>query len=514
MNKLHTVSRRRVLRETGLALTATLFPRVARLAWASQQQNGPALQPGQTRSDFPVSDVTRQLSSYMSQARDRALPDEVVEHARLHILDTVAAMVSGADLPAGRSALTFARAYGGKPISTVVADTVLVSPIEAALVNATMAHADETDDAVTPGPWHPGACVVPPALALGEQFRITGAQFVRAVVLGYDVGSRVLGAVGNGPAITHRAAYPLGGVFGAAAAGGCAAGFSAEQMRLVLAYSAETSAGIEAFPRDPDHTEKAYMFAGQPAQGGATAVLLVHAGWTGVNDILAGPENFLEHVTPSPRRDLLVERLGERYDVTRADIKRWTVGFPIQAPLDAMQELLKRQPIDPAMVKEIVLRYQPGSITDNSGAPDINVQQALALMIVDKAATFRALHDKARLQDPIVARLRTNVRIVQGQGRGGGGVPLLQVVLTDGTRLTQENAVPVSPMTRERVVFKARELMAPVLGASQSSKLIDRIVELEKVKDVRELRPLLQAAPHAGAPRLSAYPSTTASGSR
>jgi 2-methylcitrate dehydratase PrpD len=514
MTERNNVSRRRVLRGAGLAVTAALFPRAAGLANAAPQQPGPSLQPGQTRADFPVSDVTRQLGTYMSQARDRALPTEVVEHARLHILDTVASMVSGADLPAGRSALAFARAYGGKSVATVVADTVLLSPIEAALVNATLAHADETDDAVSPGPWHPGACVVPPALAVGEQFHITGAQFVRAVVLGYDVGTRVLAAVGNGPATTHRAPYPLGGVFGAAAAGGSAAGLNAEQMRLVLAYSAETSAGIEAFPRDPDHTEKAYMFAGQPAQGGVTAVLLVQAGWTGVNDIFAGPENFLEHVTPSPRRDLLVEKLGERYDVTRTDIKRWTVGFPIQAPLDAMQELLKRQPIDPAHVQEIVLRYQPGSITDNSGAPDINVQQALAVMIVDRAATFRALHDRARLQDPIVMRLRTKVRIVQAQGRGGGGIPLLQIVMTDGTRLTQENAVPVSAMTRERVAAKARELMTPVLGASQTIRLIDRIFDLEKVKDIRELRPLLQTAPLKGAPRLSTYPAASVPGSR
>ncbi len=140
---------------------------------------------------------------------------------------------------------------------------------------------------------------------MGERFHITGAQFARAVVLGYDVGTRILAAVQMGPAATHRASYSLGGVFGAAAAGASAAGFTAEHMRFVLAYSAESSAGIESFPRDPDHIEKGYMFSGLPAQGGTTAVLLVQAGWTGVNDILSGPENFLEDVTPSPRRELL-----------------------------------------------------------------------------------------------------------------------------------------------------------------------------------------------------------------
>ena len=102
MAKPDAVSRRSVLRSAGLAVTATMFPRAVGLAKAALQENGRTLQPGQTRADFPVSDVMRRLSTYMSEARDRALPDEVSEHARRHILDTFAAMVSGAELRANR----------------------------------------------------------------------------------------------------------------------------------------------------------------------------------------------------------------------------------------------------------------------------------------------------------------------------------------------------------------------------------------------------------------------------
>lgn len=505
MKDHRAVSRRSVLRSAGLA-AVTMLPGAFGIARA--QERTPALRPGQTRAEFPVSDVMRRFSTYMSEARDRSLPADAIEHMKWHILDTLAAMVSGSELPPGRVARTFARAYGGNRVATIVADTELVGPIEAALVNGTMAHADETDDALTPGPWHPGCCVIPPALALGEQFGITGTEFLRACVLGYDIGTRVLAAVGSGPTEMHRAPYPLGGVFGAAAAGGSAAGFDAEQMRLVLAYCAESSAGIEAFPRDPDHIEKGFLFGGQPAQAGTTAVLLVRAGWTGVNDIFSGPENFLDDVSPSPNRELLVDGLGERFDVTRGNIKRWSVGFPIQAPLDALAELLSRQPIDPANVREIVLRYQPGSITDNSGPSDINVQYAVALMLVDKTATFRALHDRSRMSDPTIVRLRNSVRLVDGRGRDD--VPPIQIVLADGTRLTQETAPPVQPWTRERVVAKGRELMLPVLGAAQTSGLIDRIFELEDVNDIRELRPLLQTEPYSGAPRLSEFHSADA----
>src|SRR5262249_4178790 len=156
----------------------------------------------------------------------------------------------------------------------------------------------------------------------------------------------------------------------------------------VLSYAAQQSSGIESFPRDIDHIEKGFIFGGMPARSGVTAALLVHAGWNGVNDIMSGPDNFILANAPTGNPELLVDKLGERFEVTRANLKRWTVGQPIQAPLDAMEQLLKRQSIDPKQIREIVVRYVPGSITDNSGPSDINVQHALAVMITDKTLTF------------------------------------------------------------------------------------------------------------------------------
>src|SRR5436190_1377183 len=112
--------------------------------------------------------VMTRLSTYMSSAGSSALPADVIEKAKQHIIDTFAAMISGADLPPGRAAIQFAREYGGQKIATVAASNVLCGPIEAALANAVMAHADETDDS-WPSGWHPGCNVVPAALSLGEQ---------------------------------------------------------------------------------------------------------------------------------------------------------------------------------------------------------------------------------------------------------------------------------------------------------------------------------------------------------
>src|SRR5260370_22170694 len=114
-----------------------------------------------------VSPIMQQLSTYMSAASTRALPDEVIEKAKQHILDTFAAMISGSSLPPGRAALEFARAYGGKEVATVVASNVVCGPIDAAFANRVLAHSDETDDSPGPSRPHPGRAVVPAALPAG-----------------------------------------------------------------------------------------------------------------------------------------------------------------------------------------------------------------------------------------------------------------------------------------------------------------------------------------------------------
>jgi 2-methylcitrate dehydratase PrpD len=516
------LTRRGMLRSAGLVIAAAALP--AEIATAAAAQRG-TTEPAQTiAGEHPIGDVMTRLSGYMSQARDRALPDHVLEQTKWHVLDTVAAMVSGSELAPGRAAITFARAYGGKEVATVVGDTILCGPLEAALANGVLAHADETDDS-WPGGWHPGCGVVPAALATAEQFGVSGAHFLRAVALGYDIGARVLITLRPGLANSHKATHAIAGHFGAAAAAGCAASLAAPQMRWMLDYTAQQCSGIASWYRDRDHIEKGFVYGGMPARSGVTSALLVHAGWNGVDDVLSGRDNFLLANAPQANPELLVEKLGDRYEVAGTNLKRWTVGSPIQAPLDAMEALLARQPIDADQVEQILVRSAPGSVVDNSDPPDINIQYAMALMLIDKTATFRSIHDKPRMQDPAILRLRAKVRLEApavpagggarggaGDGRGGSNAraPLLEITLADGRRLSQQTG-PVlgtveNPMTREQLVAKCHSLMAPVLGATPSTRLIERTLELEKTRDIRELRPLLQRTYRAGPPRLSEYP--------
>src|SRR5258708_30765422 len=139
-----------------------------------------ALPSGVATGAQPVGPVMSVLSTYMRDARDRALPDDVIEKAKHHVLDTFAAMVSGSELAPGRAAIRFARAYGGAPIATIVGSDVLCGPIEAALANGVSAQADETDDSHAPSLSHPGCAIVPAAFAIAHQLGLGGNHFLRA----------------------------------------------------------------------------------------------------------------------------------------------------------------------------------------------------------------------------------------------------------------------------------------------------------------------------------------------
>src|SRR5207247_2013275 len=227
-----------------------------------------------------------------------------------------------------------ARRHGVARVRTVAAPDVLSAPSDAALANGLLAHADEPDDSHAPSLSHPGCAVVPAALAVGEALGIDGRHFLRAVALGYDVGPRVTMCLGV-PALSrdaHLSSHSIAGAFGAAAAAGCAAALDAQRMRWLLDYTAQQSSGIAAWQRDSDHIEKAFVFGGMPARSGVTSALLVHAGWTGIDDIFSGPDNFLLAHAPNADAAALADKLGERYEVVRTNIKKWSVGSPIQAP--------------------------------------------------------------------------------------------------------------------------------------------------------------------------------------
>jgi len=272
-------------------------------------------------------------------------------------------------------------------------------------------------------------------------------------------------------------------------------------MRWLLDYASQQAGGYAIWGRDTDHIEKGFVFAGMPARNGVTAALLVRAGWNGVDDVFSGDDNFFQVNAPKGNPAILIDNLGERYEIVNTDIKKWTVGTPIQAPLDAIENVRKKRPFEADDVKAVTVRLAPsvGSVVDNRDIPDICLQHMVAVMLLDKTASFKAAHDKARMRDAAVLRQRSKVTYVPDAALTQllpARVAIVEVTLNDGMKLSDRveavRGTVRNPMTRAEVVDKARDLIGPVLGSGNSGKLIDTLLSIESVKDVRTLRPLLQ----------------------
>jgi 2-methylcitrate dehydratase PrpD len=457
----------------------------------------------QASATEPISPMTRALSEHIATALERPLPPEVEEKARHHLLDTLAAMVSGSRLLPGRRAIAYVRAQGGARQATVVGSRHVSTAVNAALANGMSAHADETDDSHARSLTHPGCGVVPAALAMAERNRRSGQELLRAVALGYDICARLslsLGAYDFRDA--GHSTHSFGPTFGAAAAAGTLSGLDKNQVRHLLSYTAQQVSGVACWMRDAEHVEKAFDFGGMPARNGTAAASMVAAGFSAVDDVFSGERNFYVAYGALGDPALLGQDLGRVYEIMNTNIKRWSVGSPIQAPLDSLLELIRTHSIRAEDVEQVEVRVSitGANTTDNRHMPDICMQHMVACMLLDGIVTFESSHDDARMQDPKVQALRKKVTLI-GDEALQKVMPSRQGIVTlrlsDGRTLRHHTeavrGTAENPMKRAEVDEKCYHLLVPVLGKSRSRKLVDAVWGLETVKDVRSLRSLLRA---------------------
>jgi 2-methylcitrate dehydratase PrpD len=443
------------------------------------------------------------LSSYIVSALRRPLPPTVVEKTKHHMLDTIAAIVSGSRLEPGKHAISYVRTLGGNREASVIGSRILTTAVNAALANGMLAHADETDDSHAPSLTHPGCGIVPAALAMAERQHRSGTALLGAVALGYDVGCRLTQSL---DAYQFRedghSTHSFGPMFGAAAAAGSLAGLREQQVRYLLSYAAQQASGISCWMRDTDHVEKAFDFGGMPARNGVAAATMVSAGFTGVEDVFAGERNFFVAYGRDPNPEVLVTGLGTTYEIMNTNIKRWSVGSPIQAPLDSLLALIEQERIGADNVDKLVVRVarQGANTVDNRNMPDICLQHICAVMLLDGTVTFKSAHDQKRMRDRNVLALRRRIEL-RADDMLTRAMPsrqgIVEIRLRDGREFTHHTkavrGTADNPMTRGEVDAKAYDLMAPVIGKKRARRLCDAVWSLEKLHDVCALRPLLRA---------------------
>jgi 2-methylcitrate dehydratase PrpD len=448
-----------------------------------------------------TADVTGRLARYMAQARERDLAPDVMEAARHRILDTIAAMVSGAHLKPGEMAIRYARSQGGVSEASVLTTDIQTSAVNAALANGMFGHADETDDFHPTTKAHPGCSVVPAALAMAERGGSSGIELVRAVILGYDLCCRFLNALGaDHVRASHRSAEGTSSTLGAVGSAASLARLDEEKMRYALSYASQQVSGLWSWVRDAEHVEKAFDFSGMGARNGVTAAIMPQMGFSGVWDIFDCEHNVLQALSREPHPEEMVADLGSRYYVTETAIKPYSVGYPIQAPLDAFLRLQREHGLKVDNVKGIVVRLpEDGArVVNDRSMPDVNCQHIIAVALVKGSVSFEDSHSYEQMKDPKIRAAKERVQLIADPALMDPAAPRsgkVEVTLNDGRTVTHFTrhapGTPENPLDTESVNAKARMLMEPVLGASKTEELIRRVNAAETLKNVRELRPFL-----------------------
>jgi 2-methylcitrate dehydratase PrpD len=438
-----------------------------------------------------LSSDTRRLADYLCTVAQSPLPEDVEARTRLHLLDSVAAMVSGSTLDAGQRGRRFVRLEGRSEDASVICGGITATAADAAFANGLSGHADETDDS-HPSGFHPGCAIVAASLAVAEREHAAGAALLRAIAAGYDVGSRaVLAAVPRASRLSGYSVstHAIGGTFGAAAAAGSLLSLNGDQLCWMLSYTAQQAWGARSYLRDAHHVEKAFVYGGRTARAGVTAATMVQRGFDAVDDIFDGEFNYLDAIGFQPDRAALTDGLGERWEIMRTNIKRYPVGSPILGVVEGFNRLFQQGPIDPTRVHRVVLAMPrlSAQVVDERDMPNVNAQHIAALMLLDGGLSLAASHDYARMRDPRVVDLRRRIELAPA----ADAETRVDVYLDDGQMRCQRVASGRPAPDAENVQLKALELMVPVMGDDLAARLVDQIMHVERLDDTRDLRSLL-----------------------
>jgi len=446
--------------------------------------------------------VMAEVCQYLSETSKADLPAEVVEKAKHHILDTITASVIGAKLHVGEVAINFAKRLGSTNEAQIIGSEFTTNAINAALINGITAHADETDDSHEPSWMHPGCSVIPAALAVAERQESTGMTFLKGVVAGYDIGCRINLALGpERIKESLKNSHAIGGCFGAAAASASILGLESDRIRYIFDYAGQQASGVNYLMRDKDHMEKAFVFGGMPARNGVTAAIMVDSGFTGIQDCFTGESNFMDAFSSGPDREWLRKDLGKHFEILVTNIKKYSVGSPIQAPLDALLIMMERDGLNADNVENIKVSLPDLKTVDERDMPDVNLQYIMAVTLLDGRLTFDAAHSLERMNDPAVLAVKKKIKAYEDFSLilpETERTALVEIHTTDG-KVFKEHVVSVqgtaqNPMNTVHVQKKCSELLIPAIGINRADELMDTILNLEKVRNLRDLRSLLDGS--------------------
>jgi 2-methylcitrate dehydratase PrpD len=434
------------------------------------------------------SGATRQLATFLAASRWEDIPLPVRSEAVRSLLNSVGCAVGGAGDPAIDTAIRALRPYFGPAQASIVGRSERADALNAAFLNAASANVLEYDDTHLPTVMHPAAPVVPAALAVAEQRRVSGAELLHAIVLGIEAGCRV----GNALMPNHyRRGYHITascGVFGAAASAGRLLGLDAERMLWALGHAATQSAGLVESLGSMSKS----LGVGNSAKNGLAAAVLAAEGLTGPERAIEGRYGFAAATSETIDLARITEGLGASWEITRNAYKPYPCGVVLFPVIDACLELRRRYRPAIERIAGIAVRGHPllRERTDRPVVRDgrdakVSLQHSVAVAFLYGAAGL-AQYDDAVVADPAVRALSAKVAAHDDEA-----IPVeaatVSLHLTEGEVYSEHvrhgRGTPGRRMSDAELDAKVTELAAYGPARIDAARLIAAIREIASQED-------------------------------
>lgn len=444
--------------------------------------------------------VTKRLANFASETVFEDLPKDVVERAKLCLLDWMGAALAGSDERPTRLATNMFREIGGRKESTVVRGE-MTSCTNAAFVNGLMSHFLELDDStlVNGAAFHTGVTTIPPALALGERERCTGKDFIAAVVLGYDIGIRIAAIVN--PSHIDKGWHGTGtlGSFCAVASAGKILKLDSSQMINALGIAGTQASG---FQQTFGSMCKSFH-AGRASYNGVIGALLASKGFTNAPDLLEGKRGFCKVTSDDFNVEQAIRDLGRDYKIMNNKFKIHASCGMTHGAIDALLKIVEKEDLKSVDVKEIRLKVARfvKEIVGQDFQPRDKIQAKFSLPFCAAIAVYRreaslSEFNDEMVSDRMVGKLMRRVVLeadstmdkVLSNGAFGAQV---SIQTKDGRTFQERVDIPRgyrgNPLSKRELVHKFRDLAKPFLRRKDVDRIVHIVDDLENLPDIRSL---------------------------
>jgi 2-methylcitrate dehydratase PrpD len=357
--------------------------------------------------------ITRTVAEYAAGTSIDQLPSDVRERARLIIVDEMASACFGHRSIAGGLATRYAVSFAGAGESRILGSEYVVPAPLAALANGTAGHGEEVDGAHVVG-GHPGATVVNAAVAVAEKQRSTGAELLNAVVLGYDVGTRLVRACGGVFGVRDRLHLHSDFLYGlgAAAARARVLGLDQTRHRYALALTTFQANGLISLFQENRHISKS-LSNGQYAAAGAGAAVMAAMGFEGDEDVIGASHGIIEAWGGESAAEHVTAGLGDEFAVMTANFKYLNAGYPIHAAVEAATSLLFEHDISADQIDRVQVGMPENAmrVVDNRDMHNICVQDMVSAAVALRGLSIRELPFPAVLDHPDYQQIRKSIAV-------------------------------------------------------------------------------------------------------